>query len=57
MYKIYLMLFVPFKGNSIVSPMTGPTEVPTGAVREAWSKTVEREVIESLPESEISRQT
>jgi len=48
---------IHLKGNSIVSSLTGLTDAPTGTVREAWSKTVEREVLESLPESEINRQT
>ncbi|KAJ7497980.1 CNH domain-containing protein [Mycena galericulata] len=35
----------------------GPSEAPVGPVREAWIKTVPREVIVSLPDSEINRQT
>ncbi|KAJ7065216.1 CNH domain-containing protein [Mycena amicta] len=46
----------PTKGNSIILqiPMT---ESATGPQREAWIKSVPQEVLVSLPESEINRQT
>ncbi|KAJ6477474.1 CNH domain-containing protein [Mycena vulgaris] len=47
----------PLKGNSIIFQIPGPSEAPVGPVREAWIKTVPREVIVSLPDSEINRQT
>ncbi|KAJ7483152.1 CNH domain-containing protein [Mycena latifolia] len=47
----------PSKGNSIIFQIPGPSEAPVGPVREAWIKTVPREVIVSLPDSEINRQT
>ncbi|KAJ7780243.1 Dbl-like domain-containing protein [Mycena maculata] len=47
----------PSKGNSIIFQIPGPTEAPVGPVREAWIKTVPQEVIVSLPDSEINRQT
>ncbi|KAJ7105112.1 Dbl-like domain-containing protein [Mycena crocata] len=47
----------PSKGNSIITQIPGPSEAPVGPVREAWIKTVPREVIVSLPDSEINRQT
>ncbi|KAJ7623723.1 signal transducer [Roridomyces roridus] len=47
----------PTRGNSIISQIPGPTEAVVGPSREAWIKTVPREVIDSLPESEINRQT
>ncbi|KAJ6607005.1 hypothetical protein B0H10DRAFT_2073442 [Mycena sp. CBHHK59/15] len=47
----------PSKGNSIVVQLPGPSEAPAGTTREAWIKTVPREVIVSLPDSEINRQT
>ncbi|KAF7357058.1 hypothetical protein MVEN_01042600 [Mycena venus] len=49
------MLYV--KGNSIILQIPGPAEAPVGPQREAWIKTVPQEVIVSLPESEINRQT
>jgi hypothetical protein len=45
------------KGNSIIMQIPGPAEAPVGPQREAWIKTVPLEVIDSLPESEINRQT
>jgi hypothetical protein len=45
------------KGKSIIFQIPGPAEAPVGPVREAWIKTVPREVIVSLPDSEINRQT
>ncbi|KAF7345363.1 hypothetical protein MVEN_01554200 [Mycena venus] len=47
----------PSKGNSIILQIPGPAEAPVGPQREAWIKTVPQEVIVSLPESEINRQT
>ncbi|KAJ7035591.1 Dbl-like domain-containing protein [Mycena alexandri] len=47
----------PSRGNSIIAQIPGPAEAPVGPVREAWIKTVPREVIVSLPDSEINRQT
>ncbi|KAF7371040.1 hypothetical protein MSAN_00738200 [Mycena sanguinolenta] len=47
----------PSRGNSIILQIPGPAEQPVGPQREAWIKTVPQEVIVSLPESEINRQT
>ncbi|CAK5273832.1 unnamed protein product [Mycena citricolor] len=47
----------PTRGNSIIMQIPGPAEAPLGGTREAWIKTVPPEVLSSLPESEINRQT
>ncbi|KAJ6458147.1 Dbl-like domain-containing protein [Mycena vitilis] len=47
----------PSRGNSIILQIPGPAEAPVGPQREAWIKTVPQEVIVSLPDSEINRQT
>ncbi|KAJ7308583.1 Dbl-like domain-containing protein [Mycena albidolilacea] len=47
----------PSKGNSIIMQIPGPAEAPLGPRRGAWIETVPHEVIVSLPESEINRQT
>ncbi|KAF8166590.1 Dbl-like domain-containing protein [Mycena galopus ATCC 62051] len=47
----------PSRGNSIILQIPGPAEAPVGPQREAWIKTVPHEVIVSLPDSEINRQT
>lgn len=46
----------PRKGDSVVGPSPGP-ETTTTSSRQEWINTVPREVLVSLPESEISRQT
>ncbi|KAK7031608.1 CNH domain-containing protein [Favolaschia claudopus] len=47
----------PSRGNSIIMQIPGPADAPVGSQREAWIKTVPQEVIVSLPDSEINRQT
>ncbi|KAF8892159.1 Dbl-like domain-containing protein [Infundibulicybe gibba] len=47
----------PRQGNSIAHQLPGTMETPVGTVREEWIKTVPAEVIRSLPETEINRQT
>ncbi|KAF8887321.1 CNH domain-containing protein [Infundibulicybe gibba] len=47
----------PRKGNSIIGPMLGPAEVVPETKEQEWSETVEKAVLSSLPESEITRQT
>lgn len=44
------------QGYSIIPPPPGPADSPT-AIKESWPETVEAEVLNSLPESEINRQT
>ncbi|THU93894.1 Dbl-like domain-containing protein [Dendrothele bispora CBS 962.96] len=46
----------PRKGDSIIGHVQG-TEQSQGPSKEAWIKTVPREVLVSLPDSEINRQT
>ncbi|RDB18445.1 Rho1 guanine nucleotide exchange factor 1 [Hypsizygus marmoreus] len=45
----------PRKGNSIIGPVSTPVEAPSES--KAWTSTVDPEVLKSLPESEINRQT
>ncbi|KAF9466176.1 CNH domain-containing protein [Collybia nuda] len=45
----------PRKGDSIIVPAAGPVEAPV--VSKAWTATIDAEILRSLPESEINRQT
>lgn len=45
----------PTQGNSIIGPAPSAVEAPTAS--KAWTATVDAEVLKSLPESEINRQT
>lgn len=45
----------PRKGNSLIDSTTSPPEIPAENV--TWSATVDQEVLQNLPESEINRQS
>ncbi|KAF9026277.1 Dbl homology domain-containing protein [Hymenopellis radicata] len=47
----------PRRGTSILGPVHAPVEEPAPEQKPDWPSTVPKEVLDSLPESEINRQT